>query len=453
MSDAGGEYKSKEFDELLTSNGILTRQSVAHTPQQNGRAEQFNRTIMDKAEAMRHHTCLSNSWWEFSVEYAVHIYNRTPIRRLKWKTPFETLYKKAPDVTHLRVLGCGAYVYLPDAVRNNKLHPKAELMIFIGFTDGIKGYKFMCIHNNSIFHGTKALFDEDLLPKCPKANQPKDKTHGDLSGDDDDQPDHGIGPTGDGGPPPSGPDDDDNNNDHPHHDEPPCSPSPNEDGPEDDQPRDRSPSPVGPQIDLERMNFNPRREDNEEFRRLPRHNPPRLKKKYQRPDNLYRGPEDTRLPSEIQRDVERDRTWRRQVGDKEPGSSKLPTRMSRRRTHPPSNQDPKSSIPKEEFPPSNPNVDKDWDMSGSDANLTRITQEGGVSLMNFLLSKAVEDSKTEIGSTSNLMTNSSDPKPDNVREWTYHDIMRLPPDQRKPWIDACHEELKSLRERQVFSLA
>jgi transposase InsO family protein len=52
MSDAGGEYKSNEFIRTLKGKGIKIFQSTPHTPQQNGRAERLNRTIMDKSEAM-----------------------------------------------------------------------------------------------------------------------------------------------------------------------------------------------------------------------------------------------------------------------------------------------------------------------------------------------------------------------------------------------------------------
>ena len=77
MSDAGGEYKSDEFICTLKDNGIKVLQSVPRTPQQNEHAECFMRTCMDKAESMCHEACIPDSWWEFSVEYAVHCYNRT----------------------------------------------------------------------------------------------------------------------------------------------------------------------------------------------------------------------------------------------------------------------------------------------------------------------------------------------------------------------------------------
>jgi len=193
MSDFGGEFKSDEFHEYLRTNGIKTMSSVPRTPQQNGRAERFNRTVMDKAEAMRHDAWAPASWWEFAVGYATHVYNRTPIRRLKWRTPYESLNKEKPDISHLRVFGCGAWVYLTPEQRNNKLSPKSELMVFIGYHPGVKGYKFMRISNNRIHLATKAIFDETMFPKKPNGERRHFTPIGELYPSDDDEPNSGNG--------------------------------------------------------------------------------------------------------------------------------------------------------------------------------------------------------------------------------------------------------------------
>jgi hypothetical protein len=104
MSDAGGEYKSKAFDTMLKDKGIEILQSMPYTHQQNRQAERIIRTLMEKLESMRLDACLPQSWWEFSLEHATHVYNRTPMRRLSWQTPFEQLEKEKPSVEHLRVV-------------------------------------------------------------------------------------------------------------------------------------------------------------------------------------------------------------------------------------------------------------------------------------------------------------------------------------------------------------
>jgi len=143
MSDAGGEYKSKAFDTMLKDRGIEILQSIPYAHQQNGRAERFIRTLMEKAEAMRHQACVPPSWWEFSVEHALHVYNRTPLRHLNWQTPYQLLHGERPSVAHLRVFGCGAYVFIPAETRANKLAPKSELMTYLGNVPGANGFVFM----------------------------------------------------------------------------------------------------------------------------------------------------------------------------------------------------------------------------------------------------------------------------------------------------------------------
>ena len=58
MSDAGGEFKSDALKARFRELGIKTHTSVPHMHQQNGRAERFNRTLIEKAQALRFDACL-----------------------------------------------------------------------------------------------------------------------------------------------------------------------------------------------------------------------------------------------------------------------------------------------------------------------------------------------------------------------------------------------------------
>ncbi len=70
---------------------------------------------------------------------------------------------KISNVEYFRTFGCLAWVWLPDAVRKDKLHPKAEAMTFIGYIRGTKGWLFMR-KDNSLFTGSNAKFNELHFP-------------------------------------------------------------------------------------------------------------------------------------------------------------------------------------------------------------------------------------------------------------------------------------------------
>ncbi len=124
------------------------------------------RTIMDKAQSMQFNACIPQSWWEFAVMHAIHVYNRTPMHHLKWDTPYTLLNGEAPDISHLKVFGCGVYVHISKETHANGLAPKSELIAYLDHTEGIKAFKFMHLSNNTLYHSTTVLFDETLFPKC-----------------------------------------------------------------------------------------------------------------------------------------------------------------------------------------------------------------------------------------------------------------------------------------------
>src|SRR6266704_3078149 len=105
-SDRGGEFKSHEFDDYLNQTWIVRQTSAPYAHQQNGHAERINQILMEKAETMHTNSSWPRMWWEFAIDAAVHIYNHTPIQQTNWKTPYQNLYGKQPDVKYFRTFGC-----------------------------------------------------------------------------------------------------------------------------------------------------------------------------------------------------------------------------------------------------------------------------------------------------------------------------------------------------------
>jgi hypothetical protein len=124
----------------LKEHGIQRKYSCSYSPQQNGVVERKNRHIAEIARAMLNEKNLPNYFWAEAVTIVVYIMNRTPTTTIHGMTPEEKFTGKKPDVSHLKVFGCIAYVHVLDEKRS-KLDLKAEKCIFIEYSLKQKGYR------------------------------------------------------------------------------------------------------------------------------------------------------------------------------------------------------------------------------------------------------------------------------------------------------------------------
>ena len=138
-TDGGGEYIHDQFNTYLLTMGIERQVTVARTPQQNGVAERANRTIMEAARAMLHAAGLPLSFWEYAVMAAVYLRNRSPTKALTDATPYEAWRGDKPDLSHLRVFGCRAYMHV-DKTKRSKLQPRSVPVVFVGYAAEAKAW-------------------------------------------------------------------------------------------------------------------------------------------------------------------------------------------------------------------------------------------------------------------------------------------------------------------------
>lgn len=89
----------------------------------------------------------------------MYILNRCPPSSLHGITPFEAWYNKRSNMNHFRVFGCLGYVHLPKEHRQ-KLHPKSEPYIFIGYCESRKAYRMYNPKNHKVVISRDVIFDE-----------------------------------------------------------------------------------------------------------------------------------------------------------------------------------------------------------------------------------------------------------------------------------------------------
>ena len=136
-SDNGGEYISKDAEELLVQMQIKHSYTSPYSPHQNGRAERNWRTLFDMARAMLIESAMPKSFWTYAVMTATHIRNRCYSRRLK-STPYAAVTGLKPDIGRLHVFGTVCYSFIQ--TYKKKLDPRSEKGIFVGYDRNSASY-------------------------------------------------------------------------------------------------------------------------------------------------------------------------------------------------------------------------------------------------------------------------------------------------------------------------
>ena len=162
--DRGGEFTGKAFDAYLLEQGIVWELSAPWTPQQNGVAEHMNQSLLGGAQAMLHHTGMSQGFWAEAINVAAHVLNHAPQKSLDWKMPYELMFGRPPTVTHVCLFGCCAWV-INDQVK--KWDPKSEPMIFVRYKFGSKAYHLWDLKARTIKVSANVRFDELVLLNNP----------------------------------------------------------------------------------------------------------------------------------------------------------------------------------------------------------------------------------------------------------------------------------------------
>lgn len=160
-SDGGGEYSSVSLGKYLRQNGIVLQQTVPYSPQQNGVAERKNRSLMDMMRCLLAESNLPTKYWGEAVTTANFLQNRPPSSSVP-RTPHEIWTGRLPCYKHLHVFGSEALVHVP-AEKRRKCDMKARRMIFVGYEENRKGFRFLDVATSRITISRDAIF----LDKCP----------------------------------------------------------------------------------------------------------------------------------------------------------------------------------------------------------------------------------------------------------------------------------------------
>ncbi len=129
-TDFGGEFDNELFKTWCEENGVQWEPSAPYSPEQNGKAERLNYTLMSSVRSILSTMKLPKSLWLEILKTVAYLKNRSP--GIDGITPFEHLKGEKPNLRHLKIVGSRAWVHIPKEKRR-KLDERSWQGIFVGY--------------------------------------------------------------------------------------------------------------------------------------------------------------------------------------------------------------------------------------------------------------------------------------------------------------------------------
>ncbi|GJX65286.1 retrovirus-related pol polyprotein from transposon TNT 1-94 [Tanacetum coccineum] len=158
-TDNGTEFKNKKLWSFYAKLGIVHKTSIGRTPQQNGVVEQRNHTLVEAARKM----LIFSKTPEFllaKVSATAFLTQNRSITHTRYnKTPYELIRRRKPNVQYFHVFGSLCY---PTNDRDDlkKMKPKADIGIFIGYSESSRGFRIYNLRTKKIMEMIHVKFDE-----------------------------------------------------------------------------------------------------------------------------------------------------------------------------------------------------------------------------------------------------------------------------------------------------
>jgi hypothetical protein len=160
--DNAREFNSIEFTAYLAEHGIQKELSAPYAHQQNGRVERLMRTLQGRMRSMMEVAKAPMNLWGEAALTCAYLFMRTATTTLpNGKTPFEMVHGSPPDISHLRVWGSRCFARIPTELQT-KLGKRSWECKFMGYPDGVKGYRVRDTSTGTFFKSRDVIFDENL---------------------------------------------------------------------------------------------------------------------------------------------------------------------------------------------------------------------------------------------------------------------------------------------------
>jgi hypothetical protein len=161
ISDNGGEYTSRDFNDFCIEVGIKREYVVPYKPQQNGVVERKNISIVEATKAMIHDQNLPMILLAEASMRTVYMQNMIPHKIMKNMTLEEAFTGVNPEVGHFMIFMCPIYIHVPKEKRT-KLDPLGRKGTFVGYNESSKEYQIYIPGQRQIKSSRDVTFEEEI---------------------------------------------------------------------------------------------------------------------------------------------------------------------------------------------------------------------------------------------------------------------------------------------------
>ena len=105
---------------------------------------------------------MPDSMWNEAYKIAGYIANRTPIKRLGWRTPFEMFIKSMPTMAHMHLFGCRAFPLIHKIPKLAKMSPRAQIGYLCGY-DSTNIFRIWLPIQDKVIRIRDVKFDDNKL--------------------------------------------------------------------------------------------------------------------------------------------------------------------------------------------------------------------------------------------------------------------------------------------------
>jgi hypothetical protein len=195
--DRGSEFLNRIFEQWLKMElGVIQRFSNVEHPWENaGKAERSFQTLFSLTRSLLKHADLPDSLWGKAILHSVYLSNRSPTAALGGLAPLQFRTKEPFDLSHMRVFGSPAQIYVRATIRHDKkLSDRSISGTLVGISDKGNGYIFLIRKSNDLVEidSKDAKFNETFADcrerkgKLTSANYIQPNLRNDNDNDSDD---------------------------------------------------------------------------------------------------------------------------------------------------------------------------------------------------------------------------------------------------------------------------